>query len=79
MYLHAGRQNKHVAGEYMKIGSGGFESLISKKELVMALGVSGSFISKLMAEEGLPHFKIGRALRFRVSEVSCWLEHRRMA
>ena len=55
-----------------------FETLISKKELVSAFGVSSSFVNKLMAEEGLPYFKIGRAVRFRVSEISTWLEKRRI-
>lgn len=56
-----------------------FEALISKKQLVNGLGVSSSFVSKLMVEEGLPYFKIGRAVRFRISEVSQWLERRRMS
>jgi excisionase family DNA binding protein len=56
-----------------------FEVLITKKELVNGLGISSSFINKLMAEESLPYFKLGRAVRFRISEVSLWLEHRRMA
>jgi excisionase family DNA binding protein len=56
-----------------------FETLISKKELVVAFGVSSSFVNKLMAEEALPHFKIGRAVRFRVSDISGWLEKRRVS
>lgn len=54
-----------------------FEVLITKKELMVALGVSNSFINKLMAYEGLPYFKIGRAVRFRISEISLWLQQRR--
>jgi predicted DNA-binding transcriptional regulator AlpA len=38
--------------------------------------LSSSYISLLMAEEGLPHFKIGRAVRFRVREVAAWLQKR---
>ena len=55
-----------------------FETLITKKELVNGLGVSSSFINKLMAEEKLPYFKLGRAVRFRISEVSRWLERRKI-
>ncbi len=55
-----------------------FETLVSKKELVNGLGVSSSFISKLMVEEGLPYYKIGRAVRFRISEIAMWLERRKM-
>ncbi|NBX91743.1 MAG: hypothetical protein EBQ85_00760 [Proteobacteria bacterium] len=29
-----------------------------------------------MVLDGLPHFKIGRAVRFRVSEVVVWLQKR---
>ncbi len=60
-----GNSNKH------------FEALLSKKELVVALGVSSSFVNKLMANESLPYFKIGRAVRFRISEISAWLNTRR--
>ena len=55
-----------------------FESLVSKKELMIAFGISGSFISKLMVDEDLPYYKIGRSVRYRVSEISKWLEERRI-
>jgi excisionase family DNA binding protein len=54
-----------------------FEALLGKKELANRLALSPSFISKLMAEEGLPYLKIGRAVRFRVREVVAWLQKRR--
>jgi excisionase family DNA binding protein len=55
-----------------------FENLLSKKELVKVFGVSSSFISKLMAKRGLPYFKLGRAVRFKVSQVSKWLDGQRI-
>ena len=54
-----------------------FDKLVAKTELAQQLGLSQSFISKLMAEEGLPYFKIGRAVRFRVGEVVSWLHERK--
>lgn len=67
-----------LAIEVMESHAMGLEALVSKKELVIAFGVSGSFLNKLMAEEDLPYFKIGRAVRFRVSEIAVWLERRRI-
>ncbi len=54
-----------------------FENLVTKKQLTELLGLSLSYVSLLMAEEGLPYFKLGRAVRFRVSEVAAWLQKRR--
>jgi excisionase family DNA binding protein len=53
-----------------------FENLVTKKQLSESMSLSSSYISLLMAEEGLPHFKIGRAVRFRVREVAAWLQKR---
>jgi excisionase family DNA binding protein len=50
--------------------------LVTKEQLADQLSVSRSFVSKMMSEEGLPHIKIGRAVRFRVSEVMAWLQKR---
>jgi len=52
--------------------------LVTKKQLAQQLALSSSYISKLMCEEGLPHLKIGRAVRFRPKEVVEWLEKRKM-
>jgi predicted DNA-binding transcriptional regulator AlpA len=53
-----------------------FENLVTKKQLSESMSLSSSYISLLMAEEGLPHFKIGRAVRFRVREVAACLQKR---
>lgn len=58
-------------------GSGFFENLVTKKQLAEALAISEGFINKMMLEEGLPHFKLGRAVRYRVKEVVSWLSQRR--
>lgn len=54
-----------------------FENLIAKQELARRFDVSMSFISKLMADEGLPFIKIGRAVRFEWNLVKSWLQKRR--
>ena len=53
------------------------ETLVTKKQLAVRLALSQSYINHLMSDEGLPHFKIGRAVRFRVKEVVAWLQKRR--
>lgn len=51
-----------------------FENFITKKELAQKLSVSEGLINRLMAEEQLPHVKIGRAVRFRLSDVLAWFD-----
>lgn len=55
----------------------GLERLVTKKELGELLALSQSFINELMSDCGLPYIKIGRAVRFRVSEIMAWLQKRR--
>ena len=54
-----------------------FENLVTRKQLAGMLVLSPSFISKLMSEGEIPYIKIGKAVRFRVSEVVAWLQKRR--
>ena len=54
------------------------ECLLSKEKLGEKLDISVSFINKLMRIEGLPYVKLGKLVRFRVSEVQPWLQQRRM-
>ena len=54
-----------------------FENLVKRKVLAERLSLSPSYISKLMKDEGLPYLKIGRAVRFKLSEVVEFLERRK--
>jgi excisionase family DNA binding protein len=63
--------------EYASHGSTIFENLVDKKQLAKLMSLSVSYIDKMMAQEGLPHFKIGRAVRYRFSEVTAFLERRK--
>jgi excisionase family DNA binding protein len=53
-----------------------FENLVTREQLAEMLVLSPSFISKLMSEGRLPYIKIGKSVRFRVSEVMTWLQKR---
>lgn len=55
----------------------GLERLLTKKQLGEVLALSQSFINELMSEGKIPYLKIGRAVRFKVSEVMAWLQKRR--
>ena len=54
-----------------------FENFIDRKQLAEKLSLSPSYISKLMFYEGLPHYKIGRAARYKLSEVMTFLQERK--
>lgn len=62
--------------EVTKIKSPLSENLIRKKDLAQMLSLSIPMIDKLMAK-GLPHYKIGKAVRFNYSEVMEHLERRK--
>lgn len=68
-----------IPGQFSRLEAGDrfFENLVTKKQLAQTLAVSEGFINKLVTDEGLPHFKIGRAVRYRVKEVVSWLSQRR--
>lgn len=54
------------------------ESDITKDELARFLNVSRSLIDRLLATDGLSHLKIGRSVRFMVSDVLKWLGRKGM-
>ena len=54
-----------------------FESLVDKEKLAGKLDLSVSYINKMMRVEGLPYLKLGKSVRFRVSEILSWLQERK--
>ena len=52
-----------------------FDNLMNKHDLARFLRVSIAFINDWLPR-GLPHYKLGRSVRFRRSEVQTWLERR---
>jgi len=45
-----------------------------KKGLAARWSISESKVEKMMKSEGLPYFRLGRKVLFRLSEVDEWLE-----
>ncbi len=50
------------------------ERLLTVKEVADMTGLPVSWIYSKAEDGTLPHFKLGKYLRFRVSEVTAWLE-----
>lgn len=50
------------------------ENLICKRELAQKLSLSVSYINKLMKQNKINYIKIGRAVRFKFSEVVAALQ-----
>ena len=50
------------------------ERLVTARQLAEVLGLSASTVLDMWERGELPGFKIGRAVRFRPSEVEAWLE-----
>ena len=50
------------------------DQLLTARELADYLGFSASTILDMWERGDLPGFKIGRAVRFRPTEVEAWLE-----
>lgn len=53
------------------------EALLTRQQLARYLSISPSYVSKLQAEEGLPVYRIGRSVRYRLGEVESFLRERR--
>lgn len=72
------RPNKLLARDIEIVNSATqiFENLITKESLAEKLSISQSYVSKLMVK-GMPRVNIGRAVRFRFSEVVAFIERTR--
>lgn len=55
------------------------EDLISIAQAVPLLGLSKRTIQDMAARRELPVYKIGKCVRFRVSELDAWLEERKVS
>jgi excisionase family DNA binding protein len=54
------------------------EGLLTKAELATVLSVSQRHVFTLM-EQGLPHIRLGRCVRFSSEEVLSWLRDQRLS
>ena len=55
------------------------ENLLTPHEIADVLGVAVSTIYQWTHEEYIPHVKLGRFVRFRVSEVQKWLDRKSLS
>jgi excisionase family DNA binding protein len=53
------------------------EKLVGLKEVADHLGMSESFVQKAIYRYDLPVWKVGRRVRFRLSEIDAWIERTR--
>lgn len=51
-----------------------FEPLVTLDQLCDHLQMKPRWVRYQITEHGLPHKRLGRSLRFRLSEVEAWLE-----
>lgn len=56
-----------------------FEVLIDTEALARLTGMGETFIVSARSNLGLPHYKLGRSIRYRLSEVNRWLKERHQA
>lgn len=53
------------------------EKLLSKKEIMEETGLKVSFIDKAIKCYQLPYYKIGKSIKFKLSQVNLWIEQRK--
>lgn len=53
------------------------ELLLTYAKLSAVTGLSVAFLKKAKMKYGLPHYKVGSLVRFRLSEVERWLNERK--
>jgi predicted DNA-binding transcriptional regulator AlpA len=52
-----------------------FDRLLKQKEVAEWIGMSEAWLEQCRFKGvGIPYLKIGRACRYRTSDVQCWLE-----
>jgi excisionase family DNA binding protein len=52
--------------------------LLDISAVAEVLGASRRHVQRLVSEKRIPYFKVGRLIRFDASELSVWLEERRV-
>ena len=73
-----GLSNTNTAKDQATVHKPLFENLlVDRNGIAEVLSLAPSTISKLMVYDGLPYYKIGKACRFKVSEVMAFLEKRK--
>lgn len=60
------------------MGEKKIEKLSDKKEIALRFGVTVRAVENWMKDQGLPYYKLGAVVRFKVHEVDKWLSERRV-
>lgn len=55
------------------------QALVTTEELANYLGVSVRTVQRLTAAGSLPHYKVGRSVRYRSTDIERWLFDRFVA
>ena len=56
----------------------GYEPRVSVKTASRFLGVSASLVYAWVERKQIPHYRLGRAIRFKLSELEAWLRQFRV-
>ena len=54
------------------------EALIMTRELAALWSQTPRWVLRMTQDQGLPHYRLGGAIRYRGSEVEAWLQQRRV-
>ncbi len=54
------------------------EALITTRELAALWSQTPRWVLRMIQDQGLPHYRLGGAIRYRSSEVEAWLQQRRV-
>lgn len=54
------------------------ENMVNMSELAAFLGIKMSTLYAWVHSKSIPHYKIGRLVKFRRSEIDEWLEQRKV-
>jgi excisionase family DNA binding protein len=57
-------------------GNAEIEALITTRELAALWSQTPRWVLRMIQEQGLPHYRLGGAIRYRGSEVEAWLQER---
>ena len=53
------------------------EKLVGYKDVADYMGVSYGYLRQLVSNDYIPYYKLGRSVRFRLSEIDNWLSERK--
>jgi excisionase family DNA binding protein len=53
------------------------EKLVGYKDVAEYMGVSYGYLRQLVSNDYIPYYKLGRSVRFRLSEIDKWLSNRK--